>query len=389
MERASLCAVYEIIGGDVAAPVFKQVLPTGVGPEGVVAVPARALLLVASEKDDRKEKYRASVATYVFEATAPEYPTIESVDGANSVPIPWSALSGLASGGGTSLYSVEDSFYQKSRIFTIDVATYPALLTAALSIKDTDGVFASFLADDARDAMINADGTVNIDAEGIAVDGDHFIVASEGRGTYGSSSRPVESLNLLFVVEKATGVIKQVITLPEAVNAIQKRYGFEGVTSCDDGNYYVAFQRAWGGETNPRLGKYEPGTASWTFLFYPLDAPESQKGGWVGLSDITCVGAESFLVLERDNQSGPDAAIKRIYEIEATVGWTAEPFYTVTKTLKKDLIPDLLVPGGMVYEKVEGMALMDSADVYVVNDNDGVDGNSGETQLINVGPIIP
>ena len=39
-------------------------------------------------------------------------------------------------------------------------------------------------------------------------------------------------------------------------------------------------------------------------------------------------------------------------------------------------------------EKVEGMAVMDNGDVYVCNDNDGVDDNSGETQLLNVGGIL-
>ena len=39
-------------------------------------------------------------------------------------------------------------------------------------------------------------------------------------------------------------------------------------------------------------------------------------------------------------------------------------------------------------QKIEGMALMDDGNVYVCNDNDGVDDNSGETQLLNVGGIL-
>ena len=60
----------------------------------------------------------------------------------------------------------------------------------------------------------------------------------------------------------------------------------------------------------------------------------------------------------------------------------------VEKTLVKDLVPDLLAPGGLLYEKIEGMALMDDGNVYVCNDNDGVDDNSGETQLLNVGGVL-
>jgi len=165
------------------------------------------------------------------------------------------------------------------------------------------------------------------------------------------------------------------------------RYGFQGVTICDDGNYYVVFQRAWGDEPNPRIGKYDPLAKTWTFVFFPLDAPESPNGGWVGLSDITFVGEGKFLVLERDNQLGPDARIKRIYEF-STSAWAADPTTTVAKTLVKDLVPYLEAPGGLLYEKIEGMALMDDGDVYVCNDNDGVDDNSGETQLLNVGGIL-
>ena len=78
---------------------------------------------------------------------------------------------------------------------------------------------------------------------------------------------------------------------------------------------------------------------------------------------------------------------KRIYEF-STSAWAADPTTTVEKTLVKDLVPYLEAPGGLLYEKIEGMALMDDGDVYVCNDNDGVDDNSGETQLLNVGGIL-
>ena len=52
------------------------------------------------------------------------------------------------------------------------------------------------------------------------------------------------------------------------------------------------------------------------------------------------------------------------------------------------IVPYLEAPGGLLYEKIEGMAVMDNGDVYVCNDNDGVDDNSGETQLLNVGGIL-
>jgi len=41
-----------------------------------------------------------------------------------------------------------------------------------------------------------------------------------------------------------------------------------------------------------------------------------------------------------------------------------------------------------VLEKIEGLARLANGDVYIVNDNDGVDLGSGETQLIKLGKIF-
>lgn len=405
-ERSSLVFVYDV--ADPANPRFKQALPAGVGPEGALAIPSRNLLVVASEEDSRDDLIRSVVNIYRLEQEPATYPSIVSADRTDGTPIPWSALSGLAADpqSETLLYTVEDSFYGQNRIMTLDVSTKPALLRDEIRMTDANGVFAAIpavaLADDtvpADDpsradvfdeadlaALINTDNTVNIDPEGISVASDGgFWIVSEGSGTVGDAGRPVTSLNFLIRTD-AAGVITDVVTLPDAVNAGQLRFGFEGVAE-SDGNVYVAFQRVWSGlgDTNVRLGVYDITAQSWTFLFYPLDAPESQNGGWVGLSDLTAIGGGQFLVLERDNQGGPDAAIKRIYQIDVTGLSDGD---TVTKTLVRDILPDLLSTGGLAVEKVEGMARTISGDVYINNDNDGVDDNSGETRLVNLGDIL-
>jgi hypothetical protein len=132
---------------------------------------------------------------------------------------------------------------------------------------------------------------------------------------------------------------------------------------------------------------YDLTARTWQFLYYPLDPPVSPNGGWVGLSDITALGANRFLVVERDNQSGPDARIKRLYRIDLT-GRTDGS--TIAKTLVRDLMNDLKAPGGNVYEKIEGSAVLANGDVLIVNDNDGVDdgANSGEVQLLNLGRLL-
>jgi hypothetical protein len=179
-------------------------------------------------------------------------------------------------------------------------------------------------------------------------------------------------------------VIQQAITLPAEINALQLRFGFEGVAEYN-GRAYVAFQRAWKGETNPRIGIYDTATKAWSFVFYPLDTVASKNGGWVGLSDLTSLGNGQFLVVERDNQGGPDAAIKRLYRID-TNGVAAGA--TLTKTLVRDILPDLKATGSPVMEKIEGSAVLANGNVLIINDNDGVKDNNGETQLINLGTII-
>ncbi|MEB3211796.1 MAG: esterase-like activity of phytase family protein [Leptolyngbyaceae bacterium] len=388
-ERSSLVFVYNV--DDPTNPVFQQVLPAGVGPEGGKAIPGRNLLVVASEEDSREDVIRSVINIYEFSDAPAAYPTLQSADGSNGLPIPWGAMSGLSAGPGDILYAVEDSFYKSNRFFTIDTSTTPATLTSATTIKDTNGVFAAvqpfgdFTADD-LDALINDDNTVNIDPEGIAATDDGFLwIASEGAGTVGEASRPIESLNFLFKVNATDGAIAEVVTLPDELNNIQVRFGLEGV-AYDNGLLVAVLQRAWGTDPNPRVLVYDTNTSEWVGdYFYPLDAVESQNGGWVGLSDIAPLGDGRFLVLERDNQGGPDAAVKRLYTIRLSP--TLEDGDTLEKTFIRDLIPDFVAAGGLMPEKLEGLAV-DENGVWVINDNDGVNDNSGETQLLNVGNLF-
>jgi hypothetical protein len=230
-------------------------------------------------------------------------------------------------------------------------------------------------------AMINADKSVNIDPEGLAKAADGgFWIASEGSGAAASAA----SMNLIFKTD-VFGVIESVIHLPAAVNALQINNGFEGIAEYNN-SLYLAFQRAWAGEANPRIGIYDLATETWKFVYYPLDAYNSQfAGGWVGLSEITAIGNGEFMVLERDNRGGLDASLKRLYKINLQ---TATDGQTITKTLIKDIKPVLGATTGTLIEKVEGTALMANGDVYIVTDNDGVNDHSGETQLINLGKLF-
>lgn len=403
-ERSSIVAVYDLSTAN--TPIFKQVLPAGMGPEGVLAIPSRNLLIAASEKDSREDGVRSVVNIYQYQEAKAKYPTLQSVQRSDGTPIPWAALSGLASDTKealfnrlyptSSLYAVDDGFFAANRIFVIDPAKTPAQIKSEIAIKDSKGVLASLAASlpaekdanafDQTDlkAMINADGSVNLDPEGIAVAGDGgFWLASEGVGTVGDKKYPVTKPNMIVKTD-AAGAIQNVILLPAELNAVQLRFGFEGVAE-SNGKLVVAFQRAWNKEANPRLGIFDLNAKTWSFVYYPLDAVASPNGGWVGMSDITALPNNQFLVVERDNMAGPDARIKKLYKIDLS-GVAAGS--TVSKTLVRDLMADLRAPGGSVIEKVEGSAILPNGDVYIVTDNDGLDGGNGETQLINLGKIV-
>jgi hypothetical protein len=290
---------------------------------------------------------------------------------AGKAPIGWVALSALAADrqDPKRLYTAHDSYLQQSRIYVMDATKRPARITDEIILKRNGA-------------------TVDYDIEGLAQRANGgFWVASEGSGN-GAAGSP----NLLVEVTAQGKVIRE-IPLPEEVAQLKRSNGYEGVAVTGAGKreqVYLAFQREWTADPlgYARIGRYTPSSNEWRFFYYPLDAVESPAGGWVGLSEIVALDDDQLLILERDNQAGPDARIKRLYRVhiggvEPAAQGASIPM--LTKTLARDLIPDLAAPHGWLQEKVEGVAVAKDGWVYIVTDNDGVDGNTGETQFIRIG----
>ncbi|BBE70952.1 esterase-like activity of phytase family protein [Oharaeibacter diazotrophicus] len=366
-ERASVVAVYR----DGATPELLQILPSGIGPEGVLAIPARNLLVTANETDLVEDGgVRAHVMIYARAEGTPAYPTIHSAKTADGLPIPFGALSGLAADHAEAgkLYAVSDSVYSTGRILTIDAKTTPATITGALTV--TRG----------------GKPAEKLDLEGIATrDGGGFWLASEGN--------PKKELKNLLLKVSAEGAIEEEIELPAEITAGMTNYGFEGVTTTGAGadeTVWLAVQRGW--ESDPKgttkLLSYKPATKAWGVVHYPLDA--AAEGAWVGLSEVTAVG-DRLVLIERDNQIGPKARLKALTSVSlaglvpAAVGAAEIP--TVTKTAVRDLVPDLAAFHGFVVDKVEGFTVDAAGDAYVVTDNDGVDDSSGETYFLKLGKL--
>ena len=365
LERANLVVLFRDAGD--GGMELLQALPSGgVGPEGITTIDSRGLIVISNEKDSAEDKLRSTIAIYQQGGEGPLLPQIVSADGPDGAPIGWGALSGLAANPSdpSILYAVNDSFYSVGHIYTLDVSAEPARIVAAQAITR------------------NGKPVENLDLEGItaAPDGS-FYVASEGH--------PKKERSSLILHILPDGEVAREIMLPEALESAKKRFGLEGV-ALDGNRLYVAVQREWNDDPKgmTKILSLDLDSNTWGVMHYPLDKPESAAGGWVGLSEITALGNGRFAILERDNQAGTDAAIKRVYEIDLN-GVTAAPLGqtppVLTKSLTIDLLPKLQAANGWTADKVEGLTLAADGQLYAVTDNDGVDDSPGESLFLRLG----
>lgn len=374
-ERANVVGVYDVSRRD---PQLIQVLPTGVGPEGMKAIPARSLLVVAAETSFPEDVPAASqtipsmITIYQRERGAPDYPQLVSAD-AGGLPTPWVAMSGLVGADDRTLWAVSDSILAEAAIHRIDVSAEPAVITERIVVTDPD-------------STIRRD----LDLEGIALAPDGgFWLASEGRND-ATTGRP----NVLVEVD-ANGVVESEVPLPAALLADGwTSSGFEGLAVTGDGvseYVYAVIQREWAGDPADvvKIGRYDVAAEEWTFVGYEKAAPESPLGGWVGLSELTLLPDGSFAVIERDDQLGSAARIKRIFGIDlATADFqpytTGVPLPTVPKTLLADVLDVLGANSVWTPDKLEGLGVTPGGDAYIVTDNDGLDDAIGQTVFVEV-----
>jgi DNA-binding beta-propeller fold protein YncE len=371
-ERANVLGVYDATVGE---PRLLQLLPTGIGPEGLKAIPQRALLAVAAETSV-DDVIPSMINLYQLTTGPATYPQLVSGDDGNGLPIGWVAQSGLAGHptDADTLYSVSDSFLAEAGIYTIDVSRTPATITERTVVTDPDGTVRH-----------------DLDLEGVAVAPEGgFWLASEGR-TNADSGRQ----NLLVRVDDA-GRVQQEVPLPaDLLAAGWTSSGFEGLAVTPSGSgttefVYAVVQRGWASDPagTVKIGRYEVATGEWTFVGYRLDAPESPLGGWVGLSELTLLPDGDFAVIERDDRSGSAARIKRVYTVDlAGADFTpfGQPLPVVPKTLAADLLDTLAEHSIWTPDKLEGLAVAADGDVYVVTDNDGLDDAVGQTVFVNLG----
>jgi hypothetical protein len=374
-ERCNAVGVYDVSFGD---PVPLQLLPTGIRPEGLKAIPRRNLFIASTESDEAGIGIPTMINIFRAETGPAYYPMIASADDADGNPIPWVALSGLAGDPDdpNMLYAVSDSFLAAGFMYAIDVSTMPATIIDRVEVTGASS---------------------DLDLEGISVGPDgNFWIGSEGN----ASSRP----NLVLQVAP-DGSVLQEIELPPALVDNRRGNGIEGiaVTGYPDVDFvYVLIQRAWPDEgdddgVNTKIGRYDVIKHEWTFVHYPLQ-PEG-NGDWIGLSGMEQLPNGHFGVIERDKGWGtstpPNAELKAIYGVDLenapfqpyVDGAQAGGLNTIEKTLLRDVLPDIAAVSVWEAEKLEGLAITADGRVYVVTDNDGVDESTGETLFLDLGHV--
>ncbi|MEM7720841.1 MAG: esterase-like activity of phytase family protein [Pseudomonadota bacterium] len=353
-ERASIVGVYNVT--DPTNPVLEQLLPSGIGPEGYVTIPERGLLVSANEVDDAGP--RAHVMLFEYQDAPAVYPHLTSAGMEELTG--WGAISGQVMAEDGTIFAVADSFYgMQPTIFHIDVSETPARIVDAIRVTR-----------EGQPAQL-------FDMEGIALDGDGgFWIASEGR-----SDRLVP--HAIYHVN-GDGSLEDYIALPEELLAVERRFGFEGITRVGD-MLYVAVQREWRDDpdNHAKVLGYNLESEEWSVIHYPLTPAET---GWVGLSEIVAHGDHVYFI-ERDNQF-ENAATKQITRVplSAMGGMVAlgETPAVLEPELVVDLLPYLTSTGGYILDKVEGLAIAEDGTMWVSTDNDGVDDHSGETMFFSI-----
>ncbi len=375
-ERGSFVGVYEHQGG--RAFKFIQILPTGISPEGLLALPQRGLFVTSDEVSGTLTIFQG-----VDHPNAPANPN-QPVLRAPNEKMPWAAISGLAASSYNSqvLFAVPDNA-MPSAIYRIFVQNNGEALVTTQAPVTKDGEQARYdLEGIALDTSINRPGYYG------------YWLASEGNADFSEDSYVPN----LLIQTNSRGEVLREIGLPAEVDSptggLVQGNGFEGVAVSDDGRYLLAaIQLGYGddvlvdGTAYTRIARYDLQSGTWDFFLYPFERPEDDRG-WVGLSEITNIGGGYYAVIERDQLVGAAAEVKHVtvFTLDGVEPWDGLigedsdlNGHVVDKMLLTDVL-DEFAP----FEKVEGLTVAADGSLWAALDNDG---GELESRLVNLGAL--
>lgn len=279
----------------------------------------------------------------------------------------------------------------KTRLQFFDITVKPNIklnLVKTFLLTDKNG----------RNLIGKTDADPRFDPEGICVSKDDTVFISDEYGPciyefdlQGKFVREV-SLPEKFNIKYPDSDPKRELKLNKVGR--QPNKGMEGLTITPDFRYLVGIMQSPlvqdGGldksfkriGTNVRILRIDLDTGKTNEYLYPLDSPA------YCVNEITAVGNDCFLVIERDGKSGERAKCKKIYEVSlaratdisriASMPTTGIPdgISSVRKKLYIDLLdPKFGLPGKAFPEKIEGIAIGPDLDdgrrlLLISSDND-------------------
>jgi len=388
-ERGSFMALFDI--SKPRSPRLMQILPTGVSPEGVLAIEKRRLIVTADEVSGTITIFGGSKSRVAGTA---DHPTLYSRRSS------WAAISGMTSGRwGEYLWGVPDNAMPTS-IYMIRPRGPWAKVQPLVSVRkgrvqqryDGEGI--------ARDTSILAPwwwGGWWLAVEGNAKTNPNLLVQVALNGQVRREIQLPSSIDPAAdpkLPGKATG--------PAGKMKIRKN-GFEGVALTPDGRHAVAaIQRDFSnefptGKRYARIARYDLRQlrtsvqrkklckglrcgGDWDMFYYPLDSNDGDN--WAGLSEIISIGKDQFLVIERDKGLGLRSKLKKLYAFSlAGLKPDTDGKPDVTDTIKKVFSLDVLDTFSP-FEKIEGLALTRRGQLWIGLDNDG---GEVESRLIRTG----
>lgn len=374
-ERGSFMAVYDLNNPQQPRPL--QLLPTGLSPEGIVVIPQRNLVVTADELSGTLTLFQGMPGLYT---PSPLQPQIYSAD----LSTPWSAISGMCAGFQQGLFFGVPDNALPTTIYALQTGQSYAPVAAVLPVL-RNGVQARY------------------DAEGICLDRSMispalpgFWLAVEGNGTtlpnllvqVDANGNVVREIQLPFALDGAADPAVPGHAPASGANVKVGGQGFEGVALTPDGRHLVAIlQREFPGEfptgiKYARIARYDLQQLAgpqapqvglrcggdWDIFYHELDTNDPIN--WPGISEITAVDGQRFLILERDKGVGAGSTLKRVYGIDLT-GFVPDTngVPNIAEMVRKTEIADI-VEEFSPYEKVEGVALF-QGQMWVIVDNDG------------------
>ena len=358
-------------------PKFRQLLPTGIGPEGLHVDPrTRRPRRVRRRPTALDEGYLARPIITLFELRARpgrRYPYVRSADDARGLPIPWVALSGLSRRPARPRHAVGGQRLRPRQAYLYRI--------------DAPAPGGDHEADPGRRRRRRRPGHGRLRPRGHRRPPRGRLLAGERRP---HRTRAARGRTCSCAPTRAGAVLERV-RLPASLAAGATSSGFEGVAvtgTAAEGNEAVYVASSASGPTTPpgfvKIGRYDVAAGAWTFA--PLPARRGRVARRrLGRPVRDHAAARRPLARRRARQPARlEARVKRIYDVDLrgrpSPGGRTGSRSPVSQApaARRPRRPRRRQHLGAGQARGRSRSPRDGR-LFLATDNDGVDENYGET----------